>query len=143
MVEVYDNRPQIKKDFKGTIEVKKHHQLQELQDQIKIVKEAKERFVQAHKFWKREENELKQLTRDSKELDINLRAYVTKAELKTEERKTNCEHTEKIVNIEKQNLKNLIKKHKEEIQAIKKKMFLVLEQERERIAREKAVMESM
>jgi len=135
-----NNLSRIKANFKKDIENRKNDQLQEVQKQIEIINQAKARFVTLHELWKRIKVELKQLKENSKELNIDVRAAIASLELKVETRKTNCENGERIFNIEKEKLKNLTKKHKEQIQAIKHKMFLALEQERERQAREKAIM---
>jgi len=143
MVKIYDNRPQLQKDFENDIHNMLERYIKEILKLGREVRQKQEFFINCGTGLSREKSTLKELTSIEKIGDIMLDVHIEKQKMKVEERTIQTKKAKTTFEWMKKQLRALKAKHKKEIQDRKMQLTIALEKEREKLAREKATMESL
>lgn len=143
MVEIYDNRPTLKKDFENDIHNIKQRHIKEILSFGKELRQKQEFFISCGTGLNRAKADLRELTSIEKVGDIMLDVAKAKQDLIIQERMEQLKNAKAVFEFKKKQLKTLKSKHRQEIQQRKKELAAALEKEFQKLKREKKVLESM
>lgn len=134
-----DNSKAIKEEYQKKIDNKIDNQLQEFKIQAKKVHDTKDRYLAQYSRLKKSRAELKEIKEIGKEENLDTTAYKYKIERDIDRQEEELRKSKQIADNHKKGLDVLVKKHKEEIKAMKQEMFNALEEERAKRKREKEI----
>ena len=134
-----DNSKAIKEKYQKDIDKRIGEQLEVFKVQRKELHDAKDRFLAEHSILKRHRGELKGITNTGKEENVDVTAYKYKIERDIDRQEEKLKASKRLADAYEKRLKDLVKKHKEEIKVIKKRLFDALEEARAKRKREKEI----
>jgi len=134
-----DNSKVIKEKYQKDIDKRIGEQIEVFKVQAKELHDAKDRYLAEHSRLNKFKGELKGITNIGEKDSLDVTAYRYKIERDIDRQEEKLKASKRLVDAYEKRLKDLVKKHKEEIKVKRQELFNALEEERARIKREKEI----